>query len=194
MGTFLERIAAWLGRRAIVVREQLPFVPQWISVVRFTGDASKDYWRITDTEYLEDDGANCNVYAIAFNEKGLPAFNSKAEQRFPSWDHPDERILLPFTMNGVGQASASFNMNGDGSSFDPGKNQVGPQSLAMFGNSDRIDGIGLPLRRHVTLTVTFQFTKGSATPPPPPAPPPTGDYVTRAELAALKQSLIDALR
>lgn len=163
-------------------------LPPWITVVPFTGDASKGYWRVSDAEHLQDDGANCTVYAIAFDEKGKPAFNGKAIQRFPSWDKPDETVVLTFNTNGLGQAVASFNMDGNGSSFDPGRGEVGPQCLAMFGSSDRVVGIGLPLRRHVTLTVTFQWTVGIA-----PPPPPTDDFVTRTELNALKAALRNAL-
>lgn len=162
-------------------------LPVWITLVRFAGDQSKGYWHITNIDYLEDPGANCNVYAIAFDEKGQPAFNSKAVQRFPNWDKPDATVLLDFNPNSLGQAVASFNMDGNGSSFDPGKGEVGPQSIAMFGNSDRVDGIGLPLRRHVTVTVTFQWAIGA---PVPPTPPPTGDFVTHAEFRALLVSTL----
>lgn len=141
-------------------------LPKWITKVPFTGDKSKGYWYIDNVDYVEDDGANCNVYIIAFKEDGSPASGYLAIQRFPSWEHYDEEVPLRLVMNNAGNASASFNMDGNGSSFDPGRGEVGPQCLAMWGASERLDGIGLPLRRHVTLTVVYKWVTGEVVAPP----------------------------
>lgn len=152
-------------------------LPKWISIVPFTGDTSKGYWKVTDAEYF--DPGNTNVYAMAYNQDGTPAMNGKAVQTNGGV------TMLPFHLNDQGQAEASFNMTSD-SSFDPNKGQVGPYSIAMFGNTDVVKGIGLPLRQHVSLRVTFQWTVGGT--------PPVGDYVTHAEFEAFKQGLRDALK
>lgn len=148
-------------------------LPTWIQIIPFTGDKSKGYWRITDAVY--EDPGNTNVYAFAFNADGTPSLNSQAVQKNGG------TTSLPFHTNSQGQAEASFNMTGD-SSFDPNKGQRGPYSLAMFGQSDVASGMGLPLRQHVSVRFTFQWTVG---PTPPPPPPPPGDYVTHAEFEGL---------
>lgn len=170
----IQRFQVWLRQRNVVARELVP-VPEWIKIDPYKGTA-KYYWKVVDRVYY--DPGNTIVYAYAEDENGNPKTNSVAEQ---SW--PGGRATLRFEMKD-GRAEATFPMTGD-SSFDPKRNEAGPYKLQMFGQSDTVIGIGLPLKQHVELHVTFRWTLNEAQ---PPAPPPSGDYVTHAELdAAMSQ-------
>lgn len=143
-------------------------LPDWVTVERYAGNAP-GYWKIIDTNY-DDSGGDVNVYAFTFDEKGQPALNSIAIQKNGG------STQLKFELNALGQAQASFNQTGD-SSFDPGKGEVGPYSIAMFGASDVMHGMGLPLKRHVSYRATFQWTLTTA--------PPSGGGIDEATARAI---------
>lgn len=168
-GKVLDRIRG-LFHSPIVAREVAP-VPPWITIERYKGVAD-GYWKVVDMTYY--DPGNVIVYAYAEDAAGQPSLVSKAMQMNGGL------TLLPFEMK-AGRAEATFNMTAD-SSFDPKRGEVGPYSLAIFGASDKVHGIGLPLRQHVELHVTFRWTLNDA---PPPPPPPTGDAVTHQEFHEL---------
>lgn len=172
----LERIKKWL--KPVAAREITP-VPPWITIERYKG-AADGYWKAIDLIYY--DPGNTVVYAYAEDAAGKPSLVSKAMQTNGGL------TLLPFELK-EGRAEATFGMTGD-SSFDPKRGEVGPYSLAMFGASDKVHGIGLPLKQHVELHVTFRWTLNA--PPPPPPPSDNNHYVTEMELPNLvKQIVLD---
>lgn len=170
-----DTIAAWL--KPIFARDVAP-VPEWITIERYAGKAD-GYWRVVDTIYY--DPGNVIVYAYAEDVSGKPSTNSVAVQAWPTGSAP-----LYFEMKD-GRAEATFNMTGD-SSFDPKRGEVGPYVLSMFGASDKVHGIGLPLKQHVELHVTFRWTLNDA--PPVTPPPDTTHYVTEMALPRLVRQII----
>jgi hypothetical protein len=176
-----KKLTAFFQRGAVVARE-LVEVPPWITVERYTGTAN-GYWKVVDMQYF--DPGNVIVYAYAEDAQGRPSLVSKAVQANGGVS------LLNFELK-EGRAEATFNMTGD-SSFDPKRGEVGPYTLSMFGSSDKVRGIGLPLKQHVELHVTFRWMLNEVPPVVPPTDPPTGGpYVTAEEFKVYKQAMQNA--
>lgn len=143
----------------------------WLTVTRATGFPR---WEIVAYEYIapEDDCNNdgVNAYLKAVNPDGTMRLDDTVY-----WATPDDIASLKMT-GGVGYCydangkeipyGVAVNMTAD-SSFSPDRGERGPYTAYMGGNSDRISGMGLPLRRHVQYTVTWKMVLAGEEPPPP---------------------------
>lgn len=178
MDKIIDRITALL--KPIFARDVAP-VPEWITIDPYKGTA-RYYWKAINRIYF--DPGNTVVYAYQEKEDGSPSTNGQPTQKNGG--------ITPLRVEMKdGRAVSTFQMTGD-SSFDPQRNERGPYSLYMFGESDVVTGIGLPLKQHVELHVTFRWTLNDA--PPPVTPPDGNHYVTEMELPGLvRQILIDQL-
>lgn len=148
-------------------------MPKWVSLVRATAPC----WRIVKFEYIAPEDARNNQSVNTYIKCLDAAGNFKAGVKvWQDWrdDRAREVTRSPATApDFMGETfGATFYMSGD-SSFDPGKGQVGPYAFYMDGMSDRVNGLGLPLRRHVQYLITFQRVT-SEEPNPPSPPPPAG--------------------
>lgn len=134
-------------------------------------------WKITDVAYADENqsGGNVNIYVSVLDENGSPAFGAKVYFNTTDGQNPATQTVI----NGV----TDFPQSGD-SSFDPARGESGPYTIRILGggDSDVIEGMGLPLRRHVTYQIRFKKVLSPVTPPPPP--PPTGG-VTEARVKEL---------
>ncbi len=149
----------------------------WVQVERFAG--SGGHWRLTDFWYVPPSQVGngpANIYFIAYNADGTPAWTARAHV-LNGGD-----ALLSFKENSAHQAEANGNMS-SGGVFYPDKEQRGPYSGKMDGNSDTLTGMGLPVGGHAQYWGVWKWTEGTVPPSPPPSPP-SGDNVTRDELKA----------
>ncbi len=145
-------------------------MPKWVSLVRATAPC----WRIVKLEYIAPEDArnnqSVNTYVKCLDAAGNFKTGVKVWQ---DWKDDRASELTRSLANAPDFMSEKFGttfyMSGD-SSFDPGKSQIGPYAFYVDGMSDRVNGLGLPLRRHVQYLITFQWVE--AEPPPAPEPPP----------------------
>ena len=113
------------------------------------------YWKLIRAWYLpegNDPGqaqGRVNMYYTVLNENGQPVVGQKVWQEWPG----DKASKL----TGDGGIT-DFNMTGD-SSFAPDRGEHGPYIGCVDGlPSDRVNGMGLPLRRHVCYELTWRKT------------------------------------
>lgn len=160
--------------------EQLDTRCPWVTVDRLS---SSQYprWALVGFTYLDGDhsGGDVNVYIVVADEQGY------TEQVGDwKWKRPKNPIdgMTVVQQNG-GITNLKTNTNNDGlhhgevdfaqsgdSSFDPAKQQVGPYSVVIKDTkgglpSEKVYGLGLPLRRHVVYVLYFQKVLSAAPPP-----------------------------
>lgn len=141
-------------------------LPAWIKVVP---TPALPCWRLVGFEYIDVDNpinnGSTNIYIRTLDKQGKYQQGIKVWQEWPT-DRTNEftkkegDLLYNNVAYGV-----SFFQSGD-SSFDPNKGQAGPYTCYADGASDKVSGMGLPLKRHVQYTLTFQWVDS-------PIPPPT---------------------
>ncbi len=118
------------------------------------------YWKLISAQYQNENesGGNVNIVCCVQNEFGQPALSQSVVQTWP--DGQAAQLTDGF---GV----IRFPMSGD-SSFAPDRGEHGPYSAFVAGlPSDRVVGMGLPLRRHVQYLLTWR--KVTAAEPTPDA-------------------------
>ncbi|MBI3914574.1 MAG: carboxypeptidase regulatory-like domain-containing protein [Chloroflexi bacterium] len=125
--------------------------------------AGNKYWKLIRANYLppgNDPGTamgRVNIYYTVLDENGKPVAGQTVWQQWP-----DDRAAKTTNADGV----ADFNMSGD-SSFDPKppRSQRGPYSAYVDGlPSDKVVGLGLPLKQHVVYELTWRKTTAGALP------------------------------
>lgn len=109
-------------------------------------------WALVDFVYKDERESNGNplIYVTVLNEDGSPASGVTVWQ---GW--PDGRAPAP-TISGA----CNFFMSGD-SSFAPDRGERGPYFIEVESEnqSDVVEGLGLPLKRHVNYYLTFRRVK-----------------------------------
>lgn len=149
--------------------DRAPLYPKWEIVE----------WAFHDGDDCDNESVNC-YFAAFVGGKGV----SGKKVLFAT---PDESAPLTLQHGQVGYCydaqgkeikyGVAVPMSGD-SSFNPAKGQSGPYSAYMEGNSDKIRGMGLPLKQHVQYTVVWEWrTDGDV----PPVPVPTGRWVIASQ-------------
>jgi hypothetical protein len=96
-----------------------------------------------------------NIYYTVLDEYGQALPGQKVWQEWP-----DDRAPKFTGPDGV----TDFNMTGD-SNFDPKRGMRGPYIAYVDGVSDRVVGLGLPLKQHVVYELTWRRTTYSVAPP-----------------------------
>ena len=162
--------------------------PDWIQIERATGFPC---WRLTDWAYYgpEDDTCNnggVNCYFKTLDENGAFVLSQKLV-----WSTAEEAAVLElnqpagYCYDNQGHEvkyGLAVQMTAD-SSFSPGpppgRGESGPYSAQIVGNSDIVRGMGLPLRRHVQYTFTFQLQTEGDEPEPPT--PETGEWIIKKQ-------------
>lgn len=111
------------------------------------------YWKLIRAWYLPEGNGpgeaqgRVNMYYTVLNENGQPVVGQRVWQEWPG-----DRAAK---MTGDGGIT-DFNMSGD-SSFAPDRGEHGPYIGYVDGlPSDRVNGMGLPLRRHVCFELTWR--------------------------------------
>ncbi len=130
------------------LKDELNIIVEFASVAN-----GAKYWKLVRAKYLPEGNepgtaqGRVNMYYTVLDESG----NSIPGQRvWQQW--PDDRAAKSTGPDGV----IDFNMSGD-SSFDPKRGQRGPYSAYVDGlPSDKVVGLGLPLRRHVVYELTWR--------------------------------------
>lgn len=172
-----------------------PNIDSRLTWVRVTNANTYPRYELQNLIYQNEGEAQgkVNVFVEVLDELGRPAFGTRV--RFNTTDGQNEAIQM--VINGA----TDFPMSGD-SSFSPDRGESGPYYVEVAGfPSDRVIGLGLPLKRHVTYSVRFQKVLGNTPVPAPipapipvPTPVPGNRAITRDELSNLLQGLVDALR
>lgn len=151
-------------------------LPTWITITRATAPC----WRAVRVEYIDPldprNNGSVNTYIKTLTENGEWAAGVKVWQDWKD-DRASENTKLQVQapdFNGE-KFGTTFFMSGD-SSFDPNKGQVGVYSFYVDGNSDKVNGLGLPLKRHVQYLITFQWVNETPIPPIP-----TGRWVIASQ-------------
>jgi len=149
-------------------------LPAWVTIRR-TDALPK--WKVVDVQYIsvesECNNGSTNVYVKALDEQGRYQAGIRIWQDWSEDRASDLTLPLAQANEYCGSKfGRTFFMSGD-SSFDPAKGQTGPYAFYVDGMSDRVNGLGLPLRRHVQYLITFQRVT-SEEPNPPSPPPPAG--------------------
>lgn len=126
------------------------------------------YWKLISAQYQNPDesGGGVNIVCFVQNENGNPMPGQRVTLRTSAGDTAtqvtDERGHCDHPM-------------GAGSSFAPDRNERGPLTVFVEGlPSDDVNGMGLPLRRHVQFILTWRrvTVQAAESPAPLPAPPP----------------------
>lgn len=126
-----------------------PKYPYW-QVDRYAGTES--HWKLDiDSSWMNED-ASPSFFVLAYNLDGTPAYNERAVVRNGG------EFLLSFRANQAipPQSQADYKMYN--AVFYPPA--VGPYSVQIQGNSDRIFGMGLPVGHHNEPWMTFKFVSG----------------------------------
>ncbi len=158
--------------------------PQWLTFER----TSLPCYRAVRVEYIGTDDPRNNGSVNAYVKCLDKAGNYKAAVKV--WQDWSDDRAAEYTkieanapeFNGE-KFGATFYMSGD-SSFDPNKGQAGPYAIYADGASDKVKGLGLPLRRHVQYLITLQWMD-EETPPQLPDPP-TGKQWNIVEQSATR--------
>jgi hypothetical protein len=163
--------------------------PSWLTVTRATGYPR---WELVEYDYhdTEDD---CNNGGVSAYLKALDAQGNYQAGWIVHWATPDEAVS--FAMQPEGNVGYCYGadgkeipygiavpMSGD-SSFSPERGESGPYSAYMDGPSDKLSGMGLPLRRHVQFTAVWQWKIEGNEPDPTPDPTPGGEWVIKRQTA-----------
>ncbi len=147
-------------------------LPTWLTI---SPTAVLPAWKVVRVEYVSTDdprnNGSTNIYYKTLDAAGNYQQGVKVWQAWP--DDKAQGITrkqgdLDFNGEPFGY---TFPMSGD-SSFDPNRGQHGPYFGYVDGASDTVNGMGVPLRRHVQFLLVWQWT---ITPPIPPIPP-TGKW------------------
>lgn len=130
------------------------------------------YWKLISAQYQNPDesGGGVNIVCFVQDENGNPLPGTRVTLKTSGGDVAtqitDERGHCDHPMGG-------------GSSFAPDRQERGPLTVFVEGlPSDDVNGMGLPLRRHVQYILTWRrvTAQGETTPTPTPtsptAPPP----------------------
>lgn len=161
-----------------------------------TPTAGTRYWKLISAQYQNPDesGGGVNIVCFVQDENGNPLPGQRVTLRTTAGDTAtqitDERGHCDHPM-------------GAGSSFAPDREERGPLTVFVEGlPSDDVNGMGLPLRRHVQYILTWRRVTAQTaetptpapapTPPPvtPPPPPPSGNVRGRIGNAAAGARLV----
>jgi hypothetical protein len=152
--------------------EQLT-LPAWVSVAR----AKYPKWELAQFEYIEPEdprnNGSTNIYVRTNDAAGRFLPGVRVWQAWPD-DKAGELTKPLGNIDFAGDSyGATFYMSGD-SSFSPGRHESGPYEVFVQGDSDKVAGLGLPLKRHVQYLLTFQQRPGppAVDPEPPDEVPP----------------------
>lgn len=74
------------------------------------------------------------------------------------------------------------------SNFSTDRREVGPYVAYMLGNSDVLQGMGMPSKRHVNFIATWQRVEVGTEPPPDPDDPPPTDAIEEGMLFRVKRA------
>ncbi len=104
------------------------------------------------------DGAKVRVESVAYldgdqSQGRLGIYVFALWKKFPVWG-TRYRQILPGSVDDF-STMPDFHLDMTGGNFDPGKGQRGP--LRIECGDAFVDGMGLPLNRHVIYVVTFQL-------------------------------------
>ncbi len=142
------------------------------------------YWKLISAQYQDPDesGGGVNIVCFVQDERGNPLPGTRVTLRTSGGDTAtqitDERGHCDHPM-------------GAGSSFAPDRGERGPLTVFVEGMpSDDVNGMGLPLRRHVQYILTWRRVVVGAQPPPSsepepmpaPAPAPTPPVTPQPQL------------
>ncbi len=169
--TFLPGQAVWITvvmamepsgppAGAIPAVLDLQLDPRLASVVGIAVQAAQvaqgqKYWKLVSAQYQDEtqSGGNINIVCSVENENGLP---SVAQNVVQVW--PQGQVALPSDGFGI----IRFPMSND-SGFTPERGEHGPYTVFVAGlPSDRVVGMGLPLKRRVQYLLSWRLAIAAA--------------------------------
>lgn len=140
-------------------------MPPWTSAQPANVVSGETYWRLIQAVYFDEAraGGRVNIFTAALDETG------KALAGIPvklTWgievtqyvtrktETKRDPFLQPFDLEVIAEHEM-----GAGSSFSPERGERGGYKISIEGSSsDVVEGMGLPLRRHVAFLLVFQRT------------------------------------
>lgn len=146
-------------------------LPPWLTVHALPNFPK---WQLVRVEYISaDDPRNnqsVNIYVKTLDRDGKFESGVRVWQEWTD-DRAAELTKRESELYYAGEPfGCTFFMSGD-SSFSPDRGERGAYACYVDGASDRIEGLGLPLRRHVQYLLVFRRVEKPAPPPVPPLPP-----------------------
>ncbi len=109
----------------------------------------QEYWKLVRAVYQAPDesGGNHHIYYTVLDEHGQPLANQKVWQGWPN-------DKIDAATDGQGKTDIPL-----WTSYAPDRGEYGSYSAWVDGlPSDRVIGMGLPLKRHVSFLLTWQRT------------------------------------
>jgi hypothetical protein len=131
-----------------------------------TPQPGQTYWHLVRAIFQDvgESGGNHNIYFQALDDSWQPLAGERA---CVAW--PDGEVCVTTNAETDPTQWANFPMY---ASYNPGIGEHGPYEGHMAGLSDRVTGMGLPLKQHVNFLLTFQRRVSPGSPGPSLLPLP----------------------
>lgn len=138
-------------------------MPPWTEVESAVAAPGQTYWQLVKAIYFDEAkaGGRVNIFVAALDERGkeldgVPVrltWGVSAEDKITrKTESKRDPFVLPFAL----ETLATHEMGG-GSSFSPERGERGGYTVTLEGfPSEQVNGMGLPLRRHVAFLLVFQ--------------------------------------
>lgn len=137
-----------------------------VEVRQVQPSSGQTYWKLISAKYQdpEESGGNVNIVCFVQDERGAPLPGTRVDLRTSAGD------TASALTNERGHCD---HVMGRGAGFDPARER-GPLAVFVDGlPSDEVNGMGLPLNRHVQYILTWRRAVGVAGAPTAPTPGPT---------------------
>jgi len=137
-----------------------------VQLVLATPQPGQTYWRLVRAIFqdVNESGGNHNVYFQALDDSWQPL---AGEQACVAWPDGEECVTTNTETDPTQWANVPI-----WADYNPNLGQRGPYEAHMAGISDRVTGLGLPLKQHVSFLLTFQRRVAPGSPSPPLLPLP----------------------
>ena len=138
-------------------------MPPWTSVEPAAVAVGQKYWRLVKAVYFDEAsaGGRVNIFVGVLDETGKGITDIPVKMEWGAGESTTRKtedkfdyFLQPYNLSIV----ATHDMAA-GSSFAPDRGERGGYTISVEGlPSEAVDGMGLPLRRHVAFLLVFQRT------------------------------------
>jgi len=137
-----------------------------VQLVLATPQPGQTYWRLVRAIFqdVDESGGNHNVYFQTLDYSWQPLAGERA---CVAWPDGEECVTTNAETDPTQWANVPI-----WADYNPNLGQHGPYDGYMAGLSDRVTGLGLPLKQHVNFLLTFQRRVVPASPSPPLLPLP----------------------
>jgi len=137
-----------------------------VQLVLATPQPGQTYWRLVRAIFqdVNESGGRHHVYFQALDDSWQPL---AGEQACVAWPDGEDCVITNTETDPTLWANVPM-----WADYNPNLGQRGPYEAHMAGISDRVTGLGLPLKQHVSFLLTFQRRVAPGSPSPPLLPWP----------------------